>query len=135
MTDTASVVWNSDTLPYRFEFLFEDARLLGEILKQGCDYTHVQKIRRVAIHNVNGQRFLTVSTGKPFVVKTYELRSDGVGDPLLGDLHGVSETTMNLVFTAENTGDGITYFFKDSAFRPLTQVVVNAAKERANIFS
>lgn len=138
MTDsvdmTQTVIWGEREEKYRFEYLIEDARLLGEILVDGAAQSHLQKVERVAVHRVHAQRFLTVSGGKPFAVKTYELRNDEVGTPLPGDLPGVTETRMNLVFTAENTGDGITYFFKDSSFLPLTQVVVNVMKERARIF-
>ncbi len=133
MSDQLTVSWGGSEFPFRSEYLFEDARLLGEILYQGAGFSHAQRVQRVAIHRVHEQRFITVSGGKPFTVKTYELRNDDVGTPIQGELPGVSETMMNLVFTAENTGDGITFFFKDSAFRPLTQVVVNSAKERARI--
>ena len=128
---TQTVLWDGETQKYRFEYLFDDAPLLGEILVSGASQCHQQRIERVAVHRVHAQRFLTVSGGKPFAVRTYELRTDDVGQPLLGDLPGVTETRMNLVFTAENTGDGITYFFKGSDFRPLTQVAVNVMKDRA----
>ena len=133
MIDTAPTVsWDGADLPYRSDIPHEDARLLGDILHRGAVYSHQNKIKRVAIHRVYEQRFLTVSGGKPFKVQTYELRGDGVGQPLKGELPGVSEATMNLVFSAEDTGDGITFFFKDSDFRPLTQVVANAAKDQAH---
>ncbi len=133
MIDFLTVQWDGSEFPFRSEYLFEDARLLGEILYQGAEYSHQQRVQRVAIHRVHEQRFLTVSGGKPFTVKTYELRNDDVGTPIKGEIPNVSEATMNLVFEAVNTGDGITFFFKDSDFRPLTKVVVNSAKERARI--
>lgn len=49
---TQTVLWDGETQKYRFEYLFEDAPLLGEILVSGASQCHLQRVERVAVHLV-----------------------------------------------------------------------------------
>lgn len=126
MTDT--IDWDGQVLPLR-HFTHDDPRLLGATLQGGAEILHQRRIVRAAVHEISENRFLTISGGKPFRVDTYELRDD-VGKPLNNP--ALFETRMNPVFTAEDTGDGITFtFHKDVDQRPLTKLVTAAARESA----
>jgi hypothetical protein len=104
---------DSESPPVHFSR--DDPRLLGETLILGAEFCFVNSHARTITYECNGQWLRFVAGGGPYRVEVSE-----IGSP------------ERIAFTVEHTGDGLTVQFPKDTFKPITQLIINAAKDQAN---